>query len=282
MVKIRSLEVADVKQAMHLVLSEGWNQTLQDWKFMIQNSPDICLAAEVDNMVVGTSTAVIYSGELAWIGMVLVDKNYRGKGISKKLLERLFKETDSYPGIKLDATPAGRPVYQKFGFADECQLVRMVNFSVQSLQKEENAEVQRIRQTDISSVTEFDRHVFGTGRENLIRFLFNNSEETAWMIKTGHRLNGFLLGRKGNKYFQVGPVAAETDEHAIALMQNSLQQLSRQAVVVDVPVGQIRLIEWLIATGFTKQRIFTRMYRHKNLFPGKKHLQYLIAGPEFG
>ncbi|NOY95300.1 MAG: GNAT family N-acetyltransferase, partial [Chlorobi bacterium] len=82
-VRVRNLQPEDIKSAMGLVLSEGWNQTEKDWGLLIRNTQNVCLAAEVGGKLVATATAINYSNDVAWVGMVLVHKKYRGRGISK-------------------------------------------------------------------------------------------------------------------------------------------------------------------------------------------------------
>src|SRR4051794_7907903 len=123
-VTLKPMLSTDVEAGMRLSTAEGWNQTEKDWKFLIENSHNICLVAETDNKVIGTTTAIGYSNEIAWIGMVLVDKNYRGRGVSKLLLQNILEKLKSFRSIKLDATPAGREVYKRFGFKDEYSITR--------------------------------------------------------------------------------------------------------------------------------------------------------------
>ena len=73
----------DIEIAMHLKNEEGWNQTEKDWELLIKNSHNICLVAEYQQKVIGTATAINYSDKVAWIGMVLVNKKYRGQGVSQ-------------------------------------------------------------------------------------------------------------------------------------------------------------------------------------------------------
>ena len=69
----------------------------------------------LDGRVVGTSTSIICEGRFAWIGMVIVDSQYRGQGIGTALLERVICFLDSRRGLcmKLDATPPGKPVTRR-------------------------------------------------------------------------------------------------------------------------------------------------------------------------
>ena len=115
----------DLKSAMELKDSEGWNQTFSDWEFLLSSNPGQCLVAVMGGKVKATVTAITYENHLAWIGMMLVDKSIRGKGIGKLLMKSIIKELGFCSLIKLDATPAGLPVYIKLGFTPETTLYRM-------------------------------------------------------------------------------------------------------------------------------------------------------------
>ncbi|HKO80294.1 MAG TPA: GNAT family N-acetyltransferase, partial [Chitinophagaceae bacterium] len=130
---LRPMDLNDIGDAMKLSTAEGWNQTEKDWKLFVENPENVCMVAECDNKVIGTTTAMIYSNQVAWIGMVLVDKAYRGQGVSTSLLTTVFENLESCDSVKLDATPAGQQVYKKFDFKDEYLIARMTNLSVQYL-----------------------------------------------------------------------------------------------------------------------------------------------------
>src|SRR5690606_16732457 len=88
-------------------------------------NPDHCLVAVREGVVIGTVTAITYENQLAWIGMMLVRTPFRGMGIGRLLMSSILKKLESCPSIKLDATPAGFPVYSKLGFIQEYILNRM-------------------------------------------------------------------------------------------------------------------------------------------------------------
>ena len=277
------MTIKDLRGAMRLSMAEGWNQTEDDWMVFIENPANICLLAEVNNKVIGTTAAINYANEEAWIGMVLVDKEYRGLGVSKSLLSGIFEKLASFKSIKLDATAAGQPVYQKFGFKDEFLVSRMVNVAVSNKKFEQPAsKVEFIRQEDIQEIISMDEIVFGANREQLIKFLFNNSEQPGLLLRREGKINGFALVRKGSKYHQVGPVVAYSTPDAKILISKSLEQFNKQPVVVDVLCDKKELVDWLNSIGFNRQRDFIRMYKNVNHFPGKGDNLFLICGPEFG
>ena len=281
---LRSMQLSDIENAMNLSNAEGWNQTEKDWKLLIENPQNTCLIAKIDNKAIGTTTAINYSNEVAWIGMVLVDKEYRGLGISKLLLENILKKLESCKSIKLDATPAGQQVYKKFGFKDEYIITRMTNSSRKSLliNEIENIIPEPIQSKNINEITALDEFVFGANRMQLIEYLIKEYPHKAWLLKHENKITGFVLGRDGNIYHHVGPVIASTITDAKILISKALRELNNQRVVMDVLNDKQELLNWLHSTGFTRQREFVRMYKKENLFPGMIDKLHLICGPEFG
>src|SRR5688500_9499863 len=82
---VRGMLMGDIESAMKLLTSEGWNQNEKDWKLLIETPGNVCLVAESGNKVIGTTTAMNYSNQVAWIAMVLVDNEFRSRGVSKAL-----------------------------------------------------------------------------------------------------------------------------------------------------------------------------------------------------
>ena len=273
----------DVEGGMRLSKAEGWNQTENDWRLFISNPGNVCFLAEWENNIVGTTAAICYVNDEAWIGMVLVDKNYRGLGISKSLLSRIFEKLTSFRSIKLDATAAGQPVYQKFGFKNEYLISRMVNVSVKEVPVQvSDSGVEAMSPNNIQEIISLDETVFGVNRRQLIEYLFNEYPGAATILKRNGKIVGFALGREGSRYFQIGPVVASSIADAKDLVSKSLMKLANRPVVVDVLCDKKELMDWLNEIGFATQRDFIRMYKDENHFPGKTDMLHLICGPEFG
>jgi GNAT superfamily N-acetyltransferase len=280
---LRQMEPGDIESAMKLSTAEGWNQTEKDWKLFIENPENICIAAECDNKVIGTTTAINYSNHVAWIGMVLVDQEYRGQGVSKVLLTNIFKKLEHFESVKLDATPQGQPVYKKFDFKDEYFIVRMANTSMKNLaQGDDNRLPEPVQLKHIQEIIALDEYIFGANRTQLIKFLVKEYPGKAWLLKQNNRITGFALGRDGNKYHHIGPVIASTPIDAKILITKALNELTNRPVIVDVLYDKDDLLNWLNSIGFVKQRDFIRMYKKENPHPGITGKQYLICGPEFG
>src|SRR5438270_5748591 len=108
MIHVRLLSGADLRASLQLSRTAGWNQTEADWRRCLDLQPDGCFVAEWQGTPVGTTTTCVF-GNVAWIAMVLVDANHRGKGIGKALMNHALEYLDSagVASIRLDATPLG-------------------------------------------------------------------------------------------------------------------------------------------------------------------------------
>ena len=281
---LRTMELSDIASAMKLSLAEGWNQTEKDWKRLVENPANVCKVAEKENKVIGTATAMNYSNQVAWIGMVLVDKEFRGRGISKILLTRLYEELETCESVKLDATPEGQKVYKKLDFKDEYAIVRMTNPFLKDFPLAGDEEISSgpVQLKQLQHIIALDKLIFGADRTRLIESLVREYPDKLLLLERNDFIAAFALGRDGSKYHQIGPVMAASFTDAKRLVTKALKKLVSQPIVADVLCDKEEMISLLNALGFIEQRRFTRMYKGKNPFPGVTGKQYLICGPEFG
>ncbi len=276
---LRAMEPADIAGAMELSVAAGWNQTADDWRFLIEDNQNICIAAVDDNKVIGTTVVLDYERKLGWVGMVLVHTDHRGKGISRMLLQYVVEKYS--PALKLDATALGEPVYRKFGFKHAYSIARMVNPRVGDMTGQHNDCIPA-SPVHFPGMVRLDAETFGTERKKLLSYLMKQYPGKAWVLEKNGRVEGFVLGRDGRRYHHIGPVVAITAEQADILIAQALQQLRGKPAVIDVVCDKRMLIEKLTTYGFAEQRQFIRMYREQNLFPGNAARLFAIAGPEFG
>jgi ribosomal protein S18 acetylase RimI-like enzyme len=280
---IRQMRAADLNQALLLSLNEGWNQTMNDWKLLFENPENVCIVAETDNRVAGTATALNHENKIAWIGMVLVDKSLRGRGAGKMLLENIINRLKHVESVKLDATPAGEPLYRKLGFIEEHKIFRMtadyLNYSSEMVHSEEP---DKIDKDNLSEVTKLDGKIFGAGRHYLLMNLLSENPGRAFYFEKDNSPESYIFGRAGSRFNYIGPVCALTQESARNLILKALKSLNDHNIAIDILADKVGMISWLESIGFVKQRHFIRMYLKTNPYPGIVKNQYLISGPEFG
>jgi GNAT superfamily N-acetyltransferase len=282
--EIQKMTASEIRDGLRLSLAENWNQTERDWQWLLGGDNNTCLVAKIGGKVVGTTTATNYKNRVAWIGMVLVDKEFRGQGISKKLLKETFSLLADCRSVKLDATPAGHPVYEKLGFRDEYIIQRMTRLpeANKPLPPVNDDTVSLAGRPDLAGIISMDAAAFGADRDFLIREMVSDYPELAFVSRENGKITGFVLGRRGCRFVQIGPLCAGNEMDARALVAAALKVLGEEPVVVDVPSAHEGLTGWLESYGFIIQRPFTRMFLDKNPFPGIPQSQFLICGPEFG
>ncbi|HAZ02952.1 MAG: hypothetical protein A2W90_09365 [Bacteroidetes bacterium GWF2_42_66] len=281
-IEIRKMCFEDIPFGFQLSLNENWNQTQNDWDFMVGRKENLCLVAICKCKIVATITVFNYNNQIAWIGMVLVDREFRGMGISTMLLNQAINLLQNGQHIKLDATSAGYPIYKKLKFKDEYQIFRMTFSPEANTQLKEDTSVRLMKNYHFQDVVEFDCIAFGTTREVLLKELIKNSPELAWVSTNDEIISGCVFGRKGAKYTQIGPLSARNCTVAKKLISRIIENNDHRSWVVDIPAYQSDFIKWMESLGFTTQREFMRMYLGENVSPINIKNQFLISGPEFG
>ncbi len=81
MIEMRPMTINDLQLGLRLTQQAGWNQTESDWLRCMNLEPEGCFVAEFDGYSGGTTATCVFD-RVAWIAMVLVDKNARGKGVA--------------------------------------------------------------------------------------------------------------------------------------------------------------------------------------------------------
>ncbi|MCK5844664.1 MAG: GNAT family N-acetyltransferase, partial [Victivallales bacterium] len=176
---LREIVPMDMPELNGLVEQAGWNQLPRDWANFLKLAPDVSLAMVRLGKVVGTVTSIKYQKQVAWIGMVIVDKRTRRMGISSRLMNAAIEASDDCETIKLDATPAGREVYKKLGFVDEYSLTRLTGIG--RLAQTESNEVSSFSQNDMDELIRFDGDAFGVERGELLKQFVADTPELAFV-----------------------------------------------------------------------------------------------------
>ncbi len=281
-IQFRPMTNEDVPSGLALCRLARWNQTQRDWELFLTLSPNDCRVAVNADQVVGTVTTVSYENIFSWIGMVLVYPAERRQGIGTQLLNEAMYLLADCPLIGLDATPVGREVYVKLGFADECQLSRMEMIVEGSFGCGESNNARRMTEADWPQVLELDRTVFGADRSQVLRWMFAGAPDFAHVVERGTRIVGFVFGRHGFNFEHIGPVIAEDVQTAIQLASACLVERVGKSCVIDAARYDEEWLRWLEAVGFKQQRPFIRMFRGDAQRPGIPEKQFAILGPEFG
>lgn len=283
--RLRIMTEQDVPDGMRLNTLSGWNQTAADWNRFLGNSPRGCFVMEHDGKVVGTATTICYENRFAWIGMVLVDPEYRKQGIGTELLRKTIEYLADarIVTMKLDATPLGRPLYTKLGFVDEYEIERWILKRPSGVVlTTPRAMCAPLSEVQMEQILRLDKELFGADRSFLLRSLFDETPEFAMAVWEDGLPQGYAFGRCGLFADHLGPWMAKSRAAAEKVLQGFLTKSSRETVIADCMKSNSIAVELLGACGFDPSRPLTRMVRGPNIYPGEPESFCAILGPEFG
>jgi hypothetical protein len=292
--RIQPMTGLDLDGALTLSTTIGWNQRAEDWRMLLHIAPAGSFAAVADGRVVGTAIGIDY-GRFGWIAMMLVDPGFRGRGLGARLLQRAMKALPPTLPLRLDATPLGRPLYQRFGFEDDVVLSRYVADAPAgedlAVRHATAASIRPLTAAELPSVTEQDTLVFGGHRRKVIEWMVDGAPKYAWVADDNGGRPQYCLGRAGRIFDQIGPVVARDPEVAKALVEAALRHAATQPAVIDAFDARETFAAWLRSAGFRAQRPLYRMCRpsrarvrpdvSKDVHVPSDLIEFAILGPEF-
>ena len=278
---IRQMSPGDLLAAMRLKQAAGWNQSAQDWANIMALEPEGCWVYEAEGKVAGSTTVICYGQELAWIGMVLVLPEFRGRGYARLLMEHAlgFLGQRQVRAIRLDATDMGRPLYAKLGFQDECAIERWAAPATAIPRPQPRTGLAPLQ--NMSELAALDRQAFGAGRTPVIERL-----AACFPAESLRAAKGFAMARPGSGAHFLGPCVAADAATARGLIETLLAAHAGEAVFWDLLPENDEAVRLARELGFECRRRLVRMVlgevEHVETTRGNAALQFATAGFEYG
>ena len=277
-VPLTPLSAGDVAGCMALSAEAGWNQMAEDWTVFLDRGIVFGLR-EAGNRPAATGAILPYGDAFAWISMVLVTASRRRARIGTGILQACCAELARRGRVGvLDATPAGERVYRPLGFEPMFALSRWQGEGGGHGSGAMSGPMRPMTESDLAAMAATDAAAFGADRAFLLRSFFHRAPQCAF---TTQSRDGFVLARPGRIATQIGPVVADDEAVALALVKAALAA-ARGPVFLDVADRWQGLADFLRRRAFTVQRPFLRMaLRRRDPF-GDPARSFAVAGPEFG
>lgn len=239
-ITIRGLTDADFDSANSILMSafqraENW---IPELRLFCSLQPDGIFLACMDNVPAGMVATILYP-EYAYVGLMGIHQDFQRMGLGQDLMERVLRWTSEQhvPLVKLDASQAGQPLYEKLGFVplDEvCVCQRPAGSSIAYRPKG----IQLLTLQNLDLVTASDKQAFGADRSLLLRTLLERYPERAFLSQ-----NGYLIAQEK----RIGPwIMPRGEEEAESLLLAALSLPFPGAVSVIIPTinsGGIALLQ---------------------------------------
>lgn len=282
--RTRALRPPDLPRAAALSALVGWNQTAADWALLLRAGA-VRVVDDGDEAALAATAAILPFGrDVAWISMVLVRPDRRRAGLATALMRWAVESLRDAGArcIALDATPAGREVYRRFGFRD---LWGFRRWSLPPSLPSPGASppLRTLRDADWPALLALDMAAFGAQREALLRDFAARLPAAALVADApGGGLAGFVLARDGVRAPQIGPLVATGPDVARTLLAAASQTLPPAGAVIDLVDAEAGIAAWMDAHGAREERPFTRMALGADPPGAGTRLTVAVAGPEFG
>jgi hypothetical protein len=211
--------------------------------------------------------------------MVLVEPSLRGRGIGRALMGHAldFLDERGIQSVRLDATPLGRPLYEKLGFVAEYSLDRFEGLPSPS---EPAGLVVPAMKNQLTEVVQLDEAATATPRGKLLKRLFSEFPQDVQVVTRSGRIQGYIMDRPGAQARFVGPCIAAPEAGPL-LLTAALNRWAGQRVYIDIPRENVESQRLVQARGLRLQRPLLRMGSGLRVSESIPAL-WASSGPEMG
>jgi hypothetical protein len=215
--------------------------------------------------------------------MMLVHPDRRRLGIGTRLMELVIQSLEGagIACIKLDATPAGRPVYEKLGFVEECLLTRWQRPANTPISWPEVGTTRTVVAEDWDSIERLDRRATGVDRSRFVRSVAEASRAVMACLRDG-RVEGWGMIRAGAVADYLGPVVCENSDVAMSLCSALIRLAGERSIAWDLFDESAVARAMAERFGFAPLRPLTRMRRGPATVKSEPSLQFGLVDPSIG
>jgi predicted N-acetyltransferase YhbS len=272
-ISIDSLADADLESAdtiLQLAFQSSVSR-IDDLRIYRKLSPDGWFLASHRGQPVGMVGAVNY-GTFAQVGYLAVHPGEQRKGIGLALMEFLLARLDqqNIPRVFLDASEAGRPLYEKLGFTvfgETLTFQRHRNTAIRD--RPSNIQVITVRELD--ELAQWDSTAFGMNRKRVLQILLAYYPERAFMLRDGTgKVAGYFLAQER----RIGPWVTHRSEDAEILLQVALSLPYKEPVSIVIPAENEDGMKLLRHYGFKQVRTNHHMGTGQGESPGQRKKIY--------
>jgi GNAT superfamily N-acetyltransferase len=245
-VTLRRLQAGDLERCLELTQAERWSHRLEDWAFHYGLGLGWA-ACDADGKLLGTASWWAYGPEFATVGLVLVDQQHQGRGIGRQLMNAVIAEAGPR-SLQLVATKAGLTLYQRCGFRERHTIGQHhgVPTRIPPSTPPPDAEFRAASRANLGALFELDAVAFGANRQHVLRAVH---EAGNGVLAYRHgRLVGYALSRQSGRGTLIGPLVADDESLAIALIAQQLER-TRGFTRLDIPTDALQLAQWLETLG---------------------------------
>ncbi len=280
--KLVEFDKYDVLGLVELSTSVGWDYDEYEVR-TVMASGKIYGHKNTVGKIVSSAAIIPYDTNLASIGMVIVNEDYRGLGLGKKATQKCIDSVSQNTSIMLISTEDGKPLYERLGFStvDSVHKYLSDNYIPTNLFNHPQITLERYKEEEIHKIIELDSAAFGDKRGELLLNRINQSKQCLVVKNQNGKIIGFGLSILGPENLLIGPIVAPNSQTA-ALIIDGLVSNHQGKIRIDVPSSNDELMLFLEKSGFIKVSNPPIMIKNSIKMPYRNKELFAIAAQIFG
>lgn len=251
--------------------AEGWNPGLNDLSLAWSVEPQAFIALRHKNKLVAGGTVMAYdSGQSGFMGLFIVRKDYRARGLGgllwqhrlKLLRQRLLPNAP----IGMDGVLDMLPFYQRGGFVFSHFDCRYEGLAKSGISAGAGAgagfqsQLQALDQVPFADLLDFDTHHAAGPRETFLRAWVNQPGCIGLADYSDQQLKGYAVLRACRHGYKIGPLFAQSPETAEKLLFALMATIPGQPLALDVPECNQAALALAELAGLRKTFACAKMY----------------------
>ena len=232
------------------MIKEQWRPGLLDAECYLAGDPTGTFVGELNGKPIGCIMLTKYGEEFGYLGVFIVNEEYRGKGYGIKIFNAALASVKPSRNIALAAAPHLVSIYERSGFREHSNIVSFDFHLSNGLYFTENGklnlktanstvDIKCIKEVDENALFAYDSCVFGFPRHAFLSKWFRAQGSHARVaIDEEGAVVGYVVARATfvKEYgYKIGPLFADSESIAEKLLKSLFEELLKQ----DVPVVRL-------------------------------------------
>jgi len=255
---IRELAAADLLACSDLAETRGWPREERKWG-LLHDVGNVYGVDAPDGGLAAAAVSVAF-GPVAALSMVLVAERFGRQGLGRRITAHAVDAAGDRV-VTLFASKFGRPLYESMGFVVDGGTQGHVGI----FSGDGGPEARPAERADFAAVHRLDAEAQDADREPLLRRLWDSG--SPYVVERGGEVRGFAFGTFIGHVTVIGPVVADDEEQARALIRGVAGTIDGE-LRVDPDLRFPGLSGWVRARGLVPTATAPRMVLDGRALPG--------------
>ena len=260
MTRYRTATLNELSLILDWAVDEGWNPGLDDADaFFAADPAGFFEAVDEQDHPIASISVVNHTDDFAFLGLYIVRKEFRGRGIGLRLWRHALQHAGSRT-VGLDGVEAQQENYRASGFTYTGATTRFTGH----LSGQFDQSIRTALPDDIPILIQMEGAASGVSKANYLRpWLIGSDNRTTFVKYDQGTIVGFCTIRSCQTGAKIGPLVATNVDVARELMAHAATGISGP-ISMDVPnastalTEMYRTMEW--QPGFQTARMYNGMF----------------------